>query len=335
VPVAELLKQLDEQQRKLIAILDKQDADLDEVRRIRDDLERNDREIKQLLRDQRPAGVPKRTRDPKVVDQRLLDLWGAKRDQCGRDYEGRLDVTLTIAASGRATEVQVQGAPRSATVESCFTAAVKTVDFGADVGAVSLQATIAINLDVFAVVDSTPVRPLTAKDIEQKISANRAALRACAGDYKGKLEIRMTIAPSGAVIGVETQPAASPTACVAKAIKRIDFGLSTGGTFGYTLAMEPSTPPVPAKAAECSNKVWVEETETKADAYMGRGTFVPALALYETIVTCKPTVLPKTYLAACRARAFPKAKTYFQRFPAKKQDAMAQICMKEGFDPRS
>jgi hypothetical protein len=84
----------------------------------------------------------------------------------------------------------------------------------------------------------------------------------------------------------------------------------------------------------CSDVAAVRELEAKADVLMGQGSFAAALPYYEKILNCKPGLLTKVHLASCRTKQFEKAKAYFRQFPAQRQDALAQICMKEGFDPR-
>ncbi|MBA2543519.1 MAG: FHA domain-containing protein [Deltaproteobacteria bacterium] len=80
----------------------------------------------------------------------------------------------------------------------------------------------------------------------------------------------------------------------------------------------------------CSDPALVADVETKGDAAMQNGSFAQALQNFEQIMRCK-NVLTKVYLAACRARNFPKAKVYFNQLG---KESYAQICMKEGYDPR-
>ena len=86
----------------------------------------------------------------------------------------------------------------------------------------------------------------------------------------------------------------------------------------------------PPKANPCADPAAIAEAERKADEAMSDGAYAAALALFEHAFRCKPAVARKAYLAACKARNFPKARVYF-RFAG--QDALAQICLKEGFDP--
>ncbi|MBA2542521.1 MAG: serine/threonine protein kinase [Deltaproteobacteria bacterium] len=80
----------------------------------------------------------------------------------------------------------------------------------------------------------------------------------------------------------------------------------------------------------CSDPRAVAVVETKGDQAMNNASFAQALGHFEQVMRCK-NVLTKTYLAACRAKNFPKAKVYFKLLG---KASYAQICMKEGYDPR-
>ncbi len=87
-------------------------------------------------------------------------------------------------------------------------------------------------------------------------------------------------------------------------------------------------------AEACTDTKHLETIENDGDAKIGSGQFAAALASFELVVRCKPAALPKVYLAACRARAFPKAQAYFSQLPADRRESMAMLCIKEGYDPR-
>ncbi len=80
----------------------------------------------------------------------------------------------------------------------------------------------------------------------------------------------------------------------------------------------------------CNDAAIVADVEGKGDSAMGSGSFAQALAHWETIYKCKPSMQRKMYLAACRSRSFPRAKALFKGL----KESDAQICLKEGFDPR-
>jgi serine/threonine protein kinase len=87
----------------------------------------------------------------------------------------------------------------------------------------------------------------------------------------------------------------------------------------------------PPKATPCADPAAIADAERKGDDANVRGSYAAALALYEVAFRCRPSVAQKAYLAACRARNFPKARAYYRMVG---KESLAQICMKEGFDPR-
>jgi hypothetical protein len=94
---------------------------------------------------------------------------------------------------------------------------------------------------------------------------------------------------------------------------------------------KPAVMPDPLPANPCANVANADDIEQRADANIGSGNYAAALQGYEQLLACKPALLRKTYLAACRSRSFDKAKTYFKQIG---QEALAQICLRDGFDPR-
>jgi pSer/pThr/pTyr-binding forkhead associated (FHA) protein len=81
----------------------------------------------------------------------------------------------------------------------------------------------------------------------------------------------------------------------------------------------------------CNDATAVQDIETKAEQAYSNGSFAQSLGFYEQVLKCRPALTQKAYLAACRARAFPRAKALFGLL---NKENLAQICMKEGFDPR-
>jgi pSer/pThr/pTyr-binding forkhead associated (FHA) protein len=96
---------------------------------------------------------------------------------------------------------------------------------------------------------------------------------------------------------------------------------------GTTCQKKPEvTPPVnPCDATA------IAAVEKQGDDATQAGSFAVALGLFENVYRCKPTVASKAYLAACKARNFPRAKFFFKVVG---KDSLAQICLKENFDPR-
>jgi hypothetical protein len=84
----------------------------------------------------------------------------------------------------------------------------------------------------------------------------------------------------------------------------------------------------------CSDTAKLDEIERKAEASHTSGASAQALVLYEQVLRCRPSVNlhKKAYLMACYSKQFAKARAYFLKTG---QENLAQICMKEGYDPRS
>jgi photosystem II stability/assembly factor-like uncharacterized protein len=91
-----------------------------------------------------------------------------------------------------------------------------------------------------------------------------------------------------------------------------------------------STAQPAAKQAVCSSPP-PPGAEEKADEAFNQGQYAQASRYFQKLLPCRPRVLQKAYLAACRAREFPLAKKLFQQIG---NNNYAVICMKEGFDPR-
>jgi serine/threonine protein kinase len=98
-----------------------------------------------------------------------------------------------------------------------------------------------------------------------------------------------------------------------------------------TAPAPPTGLPTPLDACDPDT---VAAEERRGDASLTMGNFAAALDAYEKILKCRPEAVRKAYLSACRAKSFPKAKRYFKMLPAERAEALAQICMKEGYDPR-
>ncbi len=131
--------------------------------------------------------------------------------------------------------------------------------------------------------------------------------------------------------------------CVRQVIERANFTSVAQGAYEYDVAFGQRVPvnvpvvtpkpPVtvdPAPPTDCDPKRDAA-LETKADDLINSGSYAKALRTYEQIVKCRPDVAGKAYLSACKARNFPKAKALFKLVG---RDSFAQICIKEGFDPR-
>lgn len=136
----------------------------------------------------------------------------------------------------------------------------------------------------------------------------------------------MTIAPGGNVTAVELAPATAPFAsCVDKALRTAAFPISrAGATVSHAYAF--------ASRRSACNKQLVDKTREEASAMGTQGLFAAALATLEPVVRCDASLAARAYLYACKAHQFSKAKKYFDQL---RNPALVQLCIKEGFDPRT
>jgi len=67
----------------------------------------------------------------------------------------------------------------------------------------------------------------------------------------------------------------------------------------------------------------VQATYDRASASQSQGNYAAAVAAFESILGCKPSVVVNTYMAACHAHQFGKARKHFGGVPKDKQDCFA------------
>jgi hypothetical protein len=169
------------------------------------------------------------------------------------------------------------------------------------------------------------------------------------GSTVNEMTLNITVEDRGGLkIQIPTKVTPEAVECVDQILTKADFTALKVGTYSYEVAFEavaitgpakpavPKTVPNPPPAVDptpvvCSNTAEVERLSNVGDSYNMRGNFQMALQAYEKIVKCNKNVAAKAYLAACRARNFPRAK---QLFDVIGKESLAQICLKEGFDPR-
>ncbi len=93
-------------------------------------------------------------------------------------------------------------------------------------------------------------------------------------------------------------------------------------------AARPDGLPTPLEACD---RETIDAELRRGDDLLGAGSFAAALVAFERVAKCRPEARTKAYLAACRARLFPRAKKLFDAIG---KANLAQICIKEGYDPR-
>ncbi len=153
------------------------------------------------------------------------------------------------------------------------------------------------------------------------------------------IDAARAIAIDARVIAID---AAAPDAAAADAAVLIDAAELPDAAVSDEGARVPDSPDKPAKKPRrapdppltCTDRVAVSAAEARGDQLVMQGSFAAAVAQFERVLPCAPTVIQKAYLAACRAKSFAAAKRYFRRLSSNR-DGLAQICLKEGFDPRT
>ena len=88
----------------------------------------------------------------------------------------------------------------------------------------------------------------------------------------------------------------------------------------------------------CTDAEALAKLEKSAFASQAQGNFRAAVANFETVLSCNPApprraalLMGGAYASACRAQLFDKAKVWFRKLG---KPGLAQLCLREGFDPR-
>ncbi len=173
------------------------------------------------------------------------------------------------------------------------------------------------------------------------------ALRKCAlGSAADEVSLTVELRDGGFKLGIQPDVGVATVDCADKLISKIDFGSVKKGAYSYAVTFDapvvvraplpkgPPKPPVtvdPTPPVDCANTTMLDTLGRKGDELMAAGSYAAALAMFDKLVKCRPRTIPKAYLAGCKARNFVKAK---QMFKLMNRDSLAQICIKEGFDPR-
>jgi hypothetical protein len=176
------------------------------------------------------------------------------------------------------------------------------------------------------------------------------ALKACGRE--GGMAILKIELDSGRVVKRTWKPGSTTpdldqrvVACLEKEIGKAVFSATLTDSFSFpvqldgTVAIAPRPDPTPSaggdlvQQATCSDPAAIQKLEERGETMISSGQFAAALRAFESVLQCKPSggARMKAYLAACRARNFPRAKVHFKVIG---KENWAQICMKEGFDPR-
>ncbi len=88
------------------------------------------------------------------------------------------------------------------------------------------------------------------------------------------------------------------------------------------------TAQAPKPAVACD----ADALRQKGDDHLATGMDAAALAAFEKSMKCRidSGLVPKMFMAACRSKNAPKAKDYFAKLPADRQQSLAPICVRLG-----
>jgi hypothetical protein len=174
------------------------------------------------------------------------------------------------------------------------------------------------------------------------------SLRKCKlGSAADEMSLTVELRDGGFKLGIQPDVGVATVDCADKLISKIDFGSVKKGAYTYAVTFEapvvvrtspPPNPPkppvtvVPTPPVECADTNLIDDLERKGDKMMSEGAYAAALATFDKVLKCRPRPVNKAYLAACKSRSFPRAKVLFKQIG---KESLAQICLKEGFDPRT
>jgi len=258
-------------------------------------------------------------------------------------YDGQVEVTgagntVTVPPGGT-IEVRPGEAPREPIT-------VATTGHEADL--LRMRAQIELLKRQLADRDRPVASTVTSKDDEETdreiyMHARRKELEPCAKPARDFVHIELSH-EAGSITELAVTIAGAPAskdivACVDGVVRRWQLPSGPGGmefTIGAAnRTVRPPNPPTPTSqpAADCGDATLVAKIDAQGENLMMMGSYAAALAKFESILKCSTVsnkIRPKAYLTACRSKNFPKAKRYFRGLP----EGLAQICLKEGFDPR-
>lgn len=256
--------------------------------------------------------------------------------RCGAGLTGTIETMIVVDSRAKATaefskvNVRTTNGPK-VPLQECFDSVLSKVVFG-KTPAGSYEHTV-----TFAATVPAPIDGIT--QFHNSMASMAPALAKCNKGQGGELLVTIAVQDDGSpALGFPGGDLSDRVEeCVTSEVKRHGFPPNAVGAYEHLIKFEKTTAPkqpadeVKPDASRCGDKAKIEETEARGEAALSAGNFAMSLQLFEQILPCKPSIVTKTYLAACRARNFPKAKTYFKAIG---REALAQVCMKEGFDPR-
>jgi len=142
--------------------------------------------------------------------------------------------------------------------------------------------------------------------------AQQAARRdkTCKGDYANVIE-------DAQKQGLEAQ---------VKERVRCSVAVASGGN--NTQVTQPPPPPPPPPPPTCN----AAQLKASGEAKLQQGLDAAALVDFEASIKChaEGDVYTKAFMAACRSRNEPKARSYYKALPTDKRDSISQICVRNG-----
>jgi PEGA domain len=164
-----------------------------------------------------------------------------------------------------------------------------------------------------------PAAGLTREHVTTGIESVKHQIRACGGDYNGRLSAFIVVEASGRVASVEMTPSdAAPSACMAKWLGSIEFAPTlAGGKFRY-----------PFVFAGCDAEALMEQG---SDALVSQDLDL-SFARFEEAYACKPSVDTerRVMLLACKVKDVTRARELFRQMDANMRDFALSTCANNG-----
>ncbi|MEO8701217.1 MAG: hypothetical protein ABI867_14295 [Kofleriaceae bacterium] len=227
--------------------------------------------------------------------------------------------------------VRVTGTDKTVTLAAGQTISVRPPDVVAKKASLDQ-----VDLAIEELQKAIELNPLDNAAIERVMVGLRPKIRGCARDpFSGVVHVTFQIFEDGSVSSIDATLTTDDDEVVDidPKVAQCIAGVLTDARFPKAAAKSTVTFPMTFVATACDTAALVRE----GDRAMAQGTFRAALASYEAAIACGRAVNlePKAYLAACRAREFPRARAHFVKLPTARQEGLAQICITQGYDPRA
>lgn len=237
---------------------------------------------------------------------------------CGNGFTGAVKVQLEITPAGTVKNLSIS--PSGLAFEGCLKSVLGSAKFAASSGGrVSYP---------ISFVGATCDAKLLAQQGHDAFSrgSNAAALAswekafACAGD--------LTLIPKLFLASCKTKNASKAKLYFTKLPKGQQSIVAACLNNGID-PRTPASPKVPPPTCDAT------ALTANGDNKFASGQYAGALATYQLALACKYTeaVVAKAFVAACRSKNEPAAKSLFTKLPASRQN-LVQVCLSQAIDPR-